>query len=310
MSVRPLVSVCIPCYNGAEFLGRTIGSVLGQGFTDFELVLADDKSTDRTVSVIRSFKDPRIKLIQNQTNLGLASNWTHVLSQSVGKYVKLLCEDDLLHPDCLKRQVAVLENPANSQVVLAICNRTIINDRDEVVLDRKLRSPSGLVDGPSLIRKSVQRGTNLIGEPAVGLFRREALNLSTGLDANNPYLSDLALWAMLLRKGDAFLDADCLAAFRLSPTAASTKIGWAQAACFRRFARGLLQDRCFGITRFDVLSAYILSLNWCLFRNLFIRFHPRPPAWLIRNQPLPAVWHCANAAAKAGVLLSARRLTI
>ncbi len=307
VSLQPLISVCIPCYNGAEFLGRTIASVLGQTFTDFELILTDDNSTDETVSVINSFTDQRIRLIRNEQNLGLNSNWTKVLFQSVGKYVKLLCEDDLLHPNCLTRQVAVLENPANSRVVLAVCNRTVINRRDEVVLNRRLRLPSGFVDGPGLIRKSVRWGTNLIGEPAVGLFRRDALGRLAEFDGANPYLSDLALWAQLLRHGDAFLDNDCLAAFRISPGAASTNIGRAQAGSFRRFVQALRKDSCFKISALDLLVAYTLSFHWCIFRNLFIHFHPGRPGWMAARQPLPVLWECAAVAAKAGVGFSTQR---
>src|SRR5579859_195058 len=109
MRQQPLISVCIPCYNGERFIGRTLESVLRQTFTDFELVIVDDKSTDGTVSVIRGFTDARIRLIQNEKNLGLCLNWNRALSQTAGKYVKLLCEDDFLYPECLARQVAVLE---------------------------------------------------------------------------------------------------------------------------------------------------------------------------------------------------------
>ena len=75
MRPQPLVSVCVPCYNGAEFLERTLESVLAQTFTDYELVVADNKSTDGTVDIVKSFSDPRIRLIQNERNLGMALNW-------------------------------------------------------------------------------------------------------------------------------------------------------------------------------------------------------------------------------------------
>ena len=288
MSSQPVVSVCIPCYNGAEFLARTLESVLAQIFTNFEVVLLDDKSTDATLSVIGTFTDPRIRLIRNEQNLGLALSWKKVLSQSKGTYVKLLCNDDVLLPECLAKQVNALENPSNARAVLAFCNRRVIDSNDEVVLERRLPFPPGLVKGSTLIRQSVRRGTNLIGEPAVGLFRRDALNKTVMWDASNAYYSDLALWAQLLRHGDAFHDPEYLAGFRISRGAASTRIGFGQAAPFRSLARTLRKDPCYRISSFDVIAGYVLSFHWCLARNLFINFHCRRAARKqITALPLP-----------------------
>ena len=299
---KPLISVCIPCYNGAEFLGRTLAGVLGQTFADFEVVLADDRSTDETISVISRFTDPRIRLIRNERNLGLGLNWSNVLSQSVGKYVKLLCEDDLLHPECLARQLAILESPSNSRVALAVCNRKVINSQDEVILSGRLGFPSGLVSGPSLIRKSVRWGSNLIGEPAVGLFRRQALERITMWDASNSYLCDLALWAELLKHGDAFLDDNQLAAFRVSRGAASSRIGRRQAAAFRSFVRNLRKDPFYRIRIVDVIVGYALSFLWCVFRNLFINFYCSSSSKKRLNPwTLFGCWRCSNHASERGL---------
>src|SRR3974377_1497390 len=103
MGTQPLISICIPCYNGEGFIARTLESVLTQTFGDFEVLIADNKSTDSTISVIRTYPDPRIKVVQNESNLGLERNWNKVLSMASGRYVKLLCADDLLYPECLSR---------------------------------------------------------------------------------------------------------------------------------------------------------------------------------------------------------------
>jgi glycosyltransferase involved in cell wall biosynthesis len=137
MPSHPLVSVCIPSFNGEEFIATTLESILTQTFADFEVVIADDKSTDRTVPIIKGFKDPRIRLIENEQNLGLGRNWNKVLSSAQGEYVKLLGDDDLLYSQCLARQVEALEHPANASAVLAICNRNVINARNEVVMRRR-----------------------------------------------------------------------------------------------------------------------------------------------------------------------------
>src|SRR5205085_220151 len=92
-------------------------------------------------------------------------------------------------------------------------------------------------------------------------------------DASNPYLIDLQFWADLLRHGDAFIDADCLAAFRVSGGSVSARIGLHQAALYRRFVRRLRQDGFYGISRFDLALAYMFSFQWCLLRNIFVRSH-------------------------------------
>lgn len=270
MRSQPIVSICIPSYNSEEFIAKTLESVLNQSLTDFEVVIVDDRSTDGTVSIIRRFTDSRIKLIQNEQNLGLAGNWNKVLSCARGDYVKLLGDDDILYPECLSRQVAALGSSANSGAVLAICNRNVINARNEVVMRRRFPFRPGLVNGRKLIRKCVRWGLNLIGEPVVGLFRRRVLNETAMCDASNPYYIDLALWAELLKRGDAYIDPEYLAEFRVSRARTTARIGRRQAAYFRDFVRTMRRDSFYPVNVFDIIPAYLLSAQWCLLRNLFI----------------------------------------
>jgi glycosyltransferase involved in cell wall biosynthesis len=269
MPSQPLVSVCIPSYNSEEFIAATLESVLSQKFVDFEIIIADDKSTDRTVPIIKGFDDPRIRLIENEQNLGLVRNWNKVLSCARGEFVKLLGDDDVLYTECLARQVQALQHPANASAVLAICNRNVINARSEVVMQRKFPFGPGLVSGRKLIRNSIRWGSNLIGEPVVGLFRRRELNQSV-CALSNPYVIDLALWAELLKYGDAFVDPDYLAGFRISRQKTTARIGRRQAAYFRDFVRAMHRDSFYHISFLDMVPAYLLSSQWCFFRNLVI----------------------------------------
>ena len=270
MHSQPLVSVCIPSYNSEEFIAGTLESVLSQKFVDFELVIVDDKSTDGTIPIIKGFNDPRIRLIENQQNLGLGHNWNKVLSCARGEYVKLLGDDDVLYPECLARQLRALEHPANASAVLAICNRNVINARSQVVMRRRFPFGPGLVSGRKLIRNSVRWGSNLIGEPVVGLFRRRDLNQSAMCDPSNPYVIDLALWAELLKHGDAYVDPDYLAGFRVSRQKTSARIGRRQAAYFRDFVRAMRRDSFYRVSLLDMMPGFLLSAQWCLLRNLFI----------------------------------------
>ena len=285
---EPLVTVCIPCYNGERFIAQTLESVLNQSLKDLEVVVVDDASTDRTFTVLKGFSDPRIRLSRNEQNLGMGENWNRAVSYGRGKYVKLLCEDDLLDPHCLERQVSILENPSHRQVVLTVCNRNIINHRDQVVLKRRRSVFFGIVCGPELIRRSIRMGTNLIGEPVVGLFRKSAIKKQELVDSSNPFLSDMSLWAELLRAGDAFVDAECLASFRISENAASTRIGLRQAACFRAFAAKLHRDPFYRIGWVDLISGCLLSFPLCLLRNTFIKLRARSGSSGSLQRPEPA----------------------
>ena len=106
--MEPLVSVCIPAYNNAAYIKETIDSVLGQTYTNLELVICDDHSKDDTVRVIEEIKDDRIKLYKNEKNLGMSGNWNRCLSKCTGEFIKLICADDMLAPDALEKEVGAL----------------------------------------------------------------------------------------------------------------------------------------------------------------------------------------------------------
>jgi glycosyltransferase involved in cell wall biosynthesis len=267
-----LVSLCIPSFNGERFIPETLKSVLDQTLADFEVLIVDDASSDGSMTILRKVQDPRVRIERNSRNLGMDETWNRLVSNSSGKYVKLLCGDDLLDQDCLAKQVSALEQPANANAVLAICNRRVINAAGEVVFRRKFPFPPGLIDGPRLIRSSIRWGTNVIGEPAVGLFRREVLERGVKFRPNNPYLIDLAFWADVLRHGGAFIDSSYLASFRISEGAVSSRVGWRQSQAFRKFAHGLTTDPVHKVSRVDCLFGSCLALQWCLLRNLFRKF--------------------------------------
>jgi len=105
----PKVSVCIPTYNYAHYLGPCIESVLAQTFDDWELIVVDDCSSDNTEEVVRAIRDSRIRFFSNEHNLGLVRNVNHCISLANGDYVCVLHADDLLLPKMLERSVAVLD---------------------------------------------------------------------------------------------------------------------------------------------------------------------------------------------------------
>lgn len=109
VSKTPVVSVCIPTWNRSELLGQAIDSVLSQSWRDFELLIVDNMSTDKTEQVVKQFNDPRIVFVKNDKHVGIAENWDRCLGYSKGRYIAFLPDDDLMERDNLKEKVAFLD---------------------------------------------------------------------------------------------------------------------------------------------------------------------------------------------------------
>lgn len=99
----PTVSVLMTAFNRERYIGAAIESVLAQTFDDFELVIVDDRSTDRTVDVARAYaaRDPRIRVAINERNLGDYANRNHAASLARGTFLKYHDSDDIMYPHCL-----------------------------------------------------------------------------------------------------------------------------------------------------------------------------------------------------------------
>ena len=110
MATQPLVSVSMPAFNAEKYLASSIKSVLSQTYKNFELIIYDDGSTDRTREIILSFSDSRIKPILTDKNQGLIVARNTIAQQANGKYLALLDSDDIAEPDRFEKQVAVLES--------------------------------------------------------------------------------------------------------------------------------------------------------------------------------------------------------
>lgn len=107
----PSLTIGLPVYNGAAFIGEAIASILAQTYDNFELVISDNASTDATEAICRTYveKDRRVRYIRNETNIGAAPNYNRLLEASESKYFKWAAHDDVLAPAYLERCIEVLE---------------------------------------------------------------------------------------------------------------------------------------------------------------------------------------------------------
>jgi glycosyltransferase involved in cell wall biosynthesis len=225
----PAVSVCIPAYQAERYLADTIRSVLAQTFEDFELVVLDNASTDRTSDILRGFDDPRLRVERNTRVLPLADNWNRVVFEASAPLVKVVCADDLLRPDCLTRQQALFA--ADPGLALVCCRRDLINEAGRpIVRNRGLRGLLGRQTSGAVARKIVRHGGNPLGEPAGALFRRAHFDTVRGFDARWKFPMDLALWIRLLEHGGFYGQRESLAAFRVGRSSLSAQATRAQYA--------------------------------------------------------------------------------
>jgi glycosyltransferase involved in cell wall biosynthesis len=119
MNTVPRLSVGLPVYNGANYLAESLDALLGQTYGDFELIIADNASTDSTADICHRYvkQDSRVRYVRQPRNVGLAPNHNFVLEQARGEYFKWASNDDLYASDLLERCVDALDK--YPQVVLA-----------------------------------------------------------------------------------------------------------------------------------------------------------------------------------------------
>lgn len=208
----PRVSVLIPTYKYARYLAEAIDSVLGQEFTDFELLISDDCSGDGSAEILASYaaRDSRIRAHVQPTNLGMVQNWNWCLAQARGVFVKYLFGDDkLARPDALGKMVAMLE--VNTDAALAVCARQILDEQSRVVELWDHFGAPGVYEGAESMFRCLSKG-NIVGEPTVVMFPRA--RAARGFSVAYQQLVDLEMWLHLLEHGSLVYTAEPLCAFR------------------------------------------------------------------------------------------------
>lgn len=197
----PKVSVCLPTYNYAAFVGRAIESVLAQTYEDFELLVYDDASTDGTKAVVeRYLGDERVRFVGHDHNQGLFANFNLSAQAARGRFVKYLCADDWLDGRFLEDTVPLLEcDPA---LVLATTANWLV-DTDGLLFGEQF-GPFGdttVVDRVA-VAAALARWGNVIGMPTNTLIRRDDLIAVGGFDDRFAPAADVHLWLKLLARGD------------------------------------------------------------------------------------------------------------
>ena len=222
--MNPVVSICIPAYNAEAYLEELVEAVTGQSFTDWELIIVNNASTDSTARILERIRgthsDPRIKVFTNDHTLKMVDNFNAAIGQATGEFIKLICADDLPAKDCLERQVLALRS--HPDAVMTAGSRIIINSKGKPLFKRSGIKKSGIYDGKGMIRRCILAGANIIGDPVCVMWRRTATEKLGGFDDSIVYCFDMEYWYRILTLGNLYYDSSPVGFYRIHKKSAGT----------------------------------------------------------------------------------------
>jgi len=214
----PLVSVLLPVYNDSKTIAQSIRSILGQTFRDFELIIVDDGSSDNTPQIVGSFEDPRIHLIANKHNLGLAPTLNRALGVASGDYIARQDADDIALPHRLEKQFVFLRSHLD---VAMVGSRAIVIDEqglekgfwdyppvDDIDIKWNLLFRNPFIHSSVMMRRVVLDRTGLYTEDPV-IFRA--------------FVEDYELWSRINDVAKSANFEEPLVKYRVSAKSASSR---------------------------------------------------------------------------------------
>jgi glycosyltransferase involved in cell wall biosynthesis len=208
-TATPKVSVCIPVFNGANYIAASIDSVLGQTFEDFELIVCDNCSTDGTADIVRSYRDPRVSYTRNAMNLGVAGNFNRCLELARCEYVCIWHHDDIMLPENLELKVRVLDQRPS---VGFVHSNILLIDGEGRPLERQWNADSSrdyIEPGLSVFRRYVAHMLTGVGMIFMGavVTRRVCYERLGGFLTELPNCHDNEMWMRIA----LYYDVACLA---------------------------------------------------------------------------------------------------
>lgn len=201
----PRVSIFIPTYNRSLMVAEAVESALAQNHEDFQIVVVDDGSTDDTAATVASFRDPHLKYVRNNKNLGLFRNWVRALDLNPSPYVSILPDDDAYLPGFINRSVEVLDRYPDAAFSSTLARRIDGNDRP--LASQEPRGATDCIEGLEYLHQIVS-GRHWVIQPATVMMRAAAVQAVGGFDPVHSATSfDFNLYIRLGARFDvAFLD--------------------------------------------------------------------------------------------------------
>lgn len=197
--MNDLVSIIMPSYNTAAYIGASIRSILAQTYENWELLIVDDCSTDQTDLVVEAFSDPRIHYFKNERNSGAAVSRNRALREAKGEWIAFLDSDDLWMPEKLERQLAFMSE-----------NGYKFSYTDYYIIAPNGRIQPYVITGPNRVTKLKLYCYCYVSTITV-IYNREAMGLIQIVDIKKN--NDYAMWFKAIEAADCYRLPECLSCY-------------------------------------------------------------------------------------------------
>lgn len=240
---QPPISVVMCVYNEEKFVRAALGSVLGQTFGDFEVVLIDDASDDATGDIIHGFDDKRIRYFRNEENVGLTMSLNRGLEFARGDLIARMDGNDVCAAERFERQVVCFEDNPNLDLVWT--GVSYLSEDDRYVCRRRAVSERKAIDLLLSCRDNFPVGKNYVNHVTT-MFRKSSVIKVGGYDERVKWGQDGNLWCRMLKAGCNFMMLDAALVFvRLTSGGITDKRGVESIEACERYSNVCLTNRAY-----------------------------------------------------------------
>ena len=264
------ILVFVPTYNSEKYLKQCLDSVLQQTFQDWQCVISDDASTDKSVEIAREYEkiDSRFKVLTHEQNVGAANNWNRAKENNNSFATKILCADDYLLKDALQEQLDILQR---NQTAIVFSERYIVFPSGKK-LHPRLPKYASKISFNDAFKFYINLGRNIFGEPVTALFRTDLFVKSEGFYPKFEYSLDTSGYMAIARGHDVTFDSSVVGAFRVSKSQWSHKLKGKQFAHVFDFIDHLVEVEGIQVSKTEVLIGKIKVMGANLLRLVLYKF--------------------------------------
>jgi glycosyltransferase involved in cell wall biosynthesis len=264
------ILVFVPTYNSEKYLRECLDSVLHQTFQDWECVISDDASTDRSVDIAREYekKDSRFRVLTHEKNVGAANNWNRAKEDNKSFATKILCADDYLMLDALKEQLDILKR---NKTAIVFSERYIVFPNGKKLRPRLPKYVSN-ISFKDAFKYYINLGRNIFGEPVTALFRTDLFVKSEGFYPEFEYSLDTSGYMAISRGQDVTFDNYVVGVFRVSKSQWSHQLRGKQFSHIFDFIDHLVEVEGIQVTKKEVLIGKMKVMGANLLRVVLYTF--------------------------------------
>ncbi|MBN2766693.1 MAG: glycosyltransferase [Paludibacteraceae bacterium] len=271
--IKPLVTICIPTYNGEKYILDALNSALEQTYRPIEIVVSDDNSKDNTLKIIKNRcanTDINISIYSHHPQ-GIGENWNNCINNANGEYIKFLFQDDVIEPNCIDELIKPFFE--NKSLGLSFCKRNfIVEYRDNEKTNEWINQYQNLhlhwtnlkqhQKGTQLLKdiKLLDLPRNKVGEPTAVLLKKSVFEKVGMFNTDLKQSLDYEFWYRVFTKFDVSFVDKCLVSFRLHPEQATSVNSKSVIADYDEYPK-LIYKNCFWFLNNRLKKELFLKYN-------------------------------------------------